>query len=68
MEAGKKYTNEQEQYPVITLTLKSAKQGSYEDAFSHLKKIIANEYQRHKYVMNTLGLKSNQEQQRTANI
>ena len=61
MSAGEKYTNEQEQYPVITLTLKSAKQGSYEDAFGRLKEMIANEYQRHLHIMKHLVLETNKE-------
>ena len=61
MAAGEKYTSEQEQYPVITLTLKSAKQGSYKNAFDRLKETIANEYKRHRYIMDTLDLESDQE-------
>jgi hypothetical protein len=41
MEAGEKYTKEQEQYPVIMLTLKSAKQPDYEMAYKSLLDDIA---------------------------
>ncbi|MDD3138324.1 MAG: AAA family ATPase, partial [Lachnospiraceae bacterium] len=60
MEAGEKYTSEQEQYPVITLTLKSAKQKDYSDAFGRMKEAIADEYQRHADVMKGLKLESDQ--------
>lgn len=36
MDAGEKYTSKQEQYQVITLTLKSMKQKNYLDAFRRL--------------------------------
>ena len=51
MDAGDKYTSLQEQYPVITLTLKSAKQPSYELAYGCLIDDIAGEYTRHSYVL-----------------
>ena len=51
MDAGEKYTSLQEQYPVITLTLKSAKQPSYELAYGCLIDDIAGEYTRHSYVL-----------------
>ena len=40
MEAGEKYLKEFGQYPVISLSLKSMKQGSYESAFHCLKEDI----------------------------
>ena len=46
-EAGESYTKEMGQYPVIMLTLKSAKQRTYEEAFYCLKEAIAEEYARH---------------------
>lgn len=48
VKAGDKYTSEQEQYPIITLTLKSAKQPTWEMAYESLKDDIAREYDRHK--------------------
>ena len=51
MEAGEQYTKEMGQYPVIMLTLKSARQGSYDMAFSCLKETIASEFARHEDVV-----------------
>lgn len=51
MESGEKYTKEQEQYPVITLTLKSARQPNFNMAYASLVDDIAREYQRHEYVL-----------------
>ena len=47
MEAGEKYTSEMGRYPVISLSLKSMKQASYEDAFYCLKGEIGREFRRH---------------------
>ncbi len=47
IDAGEEYTKEMGQYPVIMLTLKSAKQGSYKMAFACLKQVIASEFARH---------------------
>lgn len=38
-------------YPVISLTLKSAKQPVFESAYAKLKWEIADEFERHKYVL-----------------
>ena len=51
MDAGDKYTSLQEQYPVIALTLKSAKQPDWEMAYESLVDEITNEYTRHKYIL-----------------
>lgn len=51
MEAGKEYLNHMGQYPVINLTLKSAKQPSFDMAYSRLAECIVVEYQRHRYVL-----------------
>ena len=61
MEAGEKYTSEQEQYPVITLTLKSAKQKDYPDAFGRIKEALAEEFQRHAVAMEGLKLEADRE-------
>lgn len=42
----------QGQYPVINLSLKSAKQPTYEMAFKCLRDESAGEYSRHRYVLN----------------
>ena len=41
----------QQQYPVIFLSLKSAKQNTFETAFTMLIKEIASEFRRHQYVL-----------------
>lgn len=51
MEAGEKYTAEQEQYPVIMLTLKSAKQANFNLAYKKLRETIASEFYRHKVIL-----------------
>ena len=49
--AGDKYKEYQGQYPVITLSLKSMKQPSYEYAFITFKTMINREFIRHAYVL-----------------
>ena len=51
MEAGEKYTSELGQYPVIKLSLKSAKQPNYQMAYGCLRSEIIYEYDRHRYVL-----------------
>lgn len=51
MSAGEKYSKEMGQYPVIFLSLKSAKQPDMDTAVWMLKKQIANEYIRHQYIL-----------------
>ena len=53
-DAGETYTKEMGQYPVIFLTLKSAKQPSWELAYTMLKRQIAEEFSRHRDVMDRL--------------
>lgn len=57
MEEGEKYTKKQCGYPVISLTLKSAKQGSYKSAYACLKEAIAWEYYCHNYILESLSPK-----------
>ena len=47
MEAGDEYLSHMGKYPVISLSLKSMKQSSYELAFEMLKKAMREEYLRH---------------------
>ena len=47
MDAGEEYLAHMGKYPVISITLKSMKQYSYESAFEMLKKGVAEEYKRH---------------------
>ena len=49
--AGEKYKKYQGQYPLITLSLKSMKQPSYEYAFITFKMMINREFIRHDYVL-----------------
>ena len=51
MEQGEEYTEHLGNYPVINLTLKSAKQPGFESAYSKLRKAIADEFQRHQYIL-----------------
>ncbi|MDD2958685.1 MAG: AAA family ATPase [Lachnospiraceae bacterium] len=51
MSAGEKYTKEQEQYPVIMLTLKSAKQPDFDMAYASLADDIGREYDRHNIIL-----------------
>ena len=50
--AGEPYTTAQGQYPVIKLSLKSAKQPDFQMAYSCLKDEIIYEFDRHRYVLN----------------
>ena len=51
MEAGEEYTKHLGKYPVIFLSLKSAKQPSYEMAYESLIDEIRKEYDRHSYIL-----------------
>ena len=48
---GEEILQHQQRYPVIFMTLKSAKQDTYALAYMELKKRISEEYKRHKYVL-----------------
>ena len=50
MAAGEEYTKHMGQYPVIFLSLKSAKQPTYEMAYLSLADEIRKEYDRHSYI------------------
>ena len=56
MEAGVEYTRHMGQYPVIFLSLKSAKQPTYEMAYKILQQNIAKEFIRHSYILNSEAL------------
>lgn len=51
MDAGEEYTDQMGIYPVINLTLKSAKQLTFESAYNKIKSEIADEFKRHSYVL-----------------
>ena len=50
-ECGEGILSHRQQYPVIFLTLKSAKQPTYALAYMELKKRISEEYKRHRYIL-----------------
>lgn len=51
METGEEYTKYMSQYPVISLSLKSMKQGSFELSYIQMKKMIAEEFRRLDFVL-----------------
>ncbi len=51
MQQGEQYTEYMGKYPVINLTLKSAKQPTFASAYSKIKGVIADEFQRHQYIL-----------------
>lgn len=51
MEAGERYVSHMGQYPVIFLSLKSAKQPDFDMAYNSLIDEIMKEYERHRYVL-----------------
>ena len=51
MDTGEKYLAHMGQYPVISLSLKSAKQSDFAMAYTMLKREIAAEFSRHQYVL-----------------
>ena len=59
-EAENKYCKYMGQYPVISISLKSMKQVSYEDAFDKFKDIIISEFERHDYILSSDKLKPRQ--------
>ncbi len=57
MESGGGYTEQMGRYPVINLTLKSAKQPTFASAHRKLKREISEEFKRHWYVLESDKLK-----------
>lgn len=51
MDAGELYTGHMGQYPVINLSLKSAKRAAYKDSIYMLRQRIASEFERHKFIL-----------------
>ncbi len=49
--AGQKYMEHQGQYPVISISLKSMKQTTYELAYETFKDIVKDEFRRHKAIV-----------------
>lgn len=56
MGAGEKYTAYMAKYPVISISLKSMKQPTYELSYIQMKKVIAEEFRRHDEILNTQNL------------
>ncbi len=50
--AGEKYQKYMGQYPVISVSLKSMKQPTFEESFRQFKEIIADEFERHHDLLN----------------
>ena len=61
MNAGEKYISHMGQYPVINLSLKSAKQPTFELAYISIRRRIAEEYKRHEYILDHQELKHEKE-------
>ena len=59
-QCGEKIMKHQQQYPVIFITMKSAKQPTYELAYAELKKRISGEFKRHRYVLNSDALEEDE--------
>ena len=62
MNAGDAYTSHMGQYPVIFLTLKSAKQRTFQSALFKIKECISQEYRRHAFVCDGLKLSDSEKQ------
>ena len=64
MDAGEEYLAHMGKYPVISISLKSMKQYSYNLAFEMLKKAIGEEYSRHWETVEKSGKLSEEKQER----
>lgn len=62
MNAGDAYTSHMGQYPVIFLTLKSAKQRTFQSALFKIKECISQEYRRHAFVCDGVKLSGSEKQ------
>jgi hypothetical protein len=60
MEVGEEYIQYQGQYPVISMSLKSAKQPDFQLAYQMLEEQVAAEFQRHRYVLENQELLENE--------
>ena len=61
MDAGERYLAHMGKYPVISVSLKSMKQYSYELAFNMLKKAVREEYKRHWEMVKAAGILGEEE-------
>lgn len=64
MREGETYLSHMGQYPVINLSLKSAKQPDFDMAYRMLVRQIADEYKRHAFVLNSKKLEGRKERYR----
>ncbi|MDE6619147.1 MAG: ATP-binding protein [Lachnospiraceae bacterium] len=55
MEAGEKYLAHMGQYPVIYLTFKDVKKESFDESYQQLVMVIAEEYKRHDFILESIG-------------
>ena len=62
-ESGNKYMSHMGQYPVISISLKSMKQSTWDTAFDEFKKIIAEEYRRHMHIITENNMHSSDKEQ-----
>lgn len=62
MEAGNEILSKLGKYPVLFLTMKSAQQDSFENAFYHLKTSIQSEIDRHRYLLNSQELNTEEKE------
>lgn len=62
MDAGEEYTRHMGRYPLIFLTLKSAKQPTYQMAYDFLVNGIMAEYERHRYLLQGDALSAKQKE------
>ena len=60
---GEEYLRHQQQYPVINLSLKSAKQPDYSMAYQSLVYDIAEEFRRHSYILRGNALSDREKEQ-----
>jgi len=61
MKEGEAYTSHIGQYPVINLSLKSAKQPNFELAYISIRRRIAEEFERHEYILENENLENKKE-------
>jgi hypothetical protein len=61
MKEGESYVSHMGQYPVINLSLKSAKQPNFELAYISIKRRIAEEFERHEYILKDEALENKKE-------
>ena len=67
MEEGEKYTSMMGRFPVLFFTLKSAKTGDEKSAFEAVRNVIAREFRRHDFVLESNAL-SDEEKEKFGNF